>query len=198
MFLCTAFRSPVGAIRARPSHALKAFTTSALVAAKSLPPRIMIDENDLEENFLKGSGPGGQKIVCAPSHHNFRQHQLTPAHVQNKTSSAVQLKHLPTGMVIKCQSTRSRTQNRKIARRQLADKVEFLEKGPESRIALREERLRQKKASKRNKTLKKYRKLFGQDDEDEEEVEDVDTKEVNTEKVEQEKEKEELGEGKRM
>lgn len=31
--------------------------------AAQLPPRIVIPEDDIEESFLKGSGPGGQKIV---------------------------------------------------------------------------------------------------------------------------------------
>lgn len=32
--------------------------------AAQLPPRLVISEDDIEESFLKGSGPGGQKIVC--------------------------------------------------------------------------------------------------------------------------------------
>ena len=66
MFLRTAFRSPLGAITTHPHPALRCFGTSALVAAKPLPPRPTVNEADLVENFLKGSGPGGQKIVCTP------------------------------------------------------------------------------------------------------------------------------------
>ncbi|KAL8781723.1 MAG: hypothetical protein Q9203_000164 [Teloschistes exilis] len=105
--------------------------------AAQLPPRIVIKKDEIEESFLKGSGPGGQKI--------------------NKTSSAVQLKHLATGMVVKSQATRSRSQNRSIARRLLADKLEEAEKGPESRTALKEEIKRKKKASKSKKARRKYR-----------------------------------------
>ncbi|KAL2039174.1 hypothetical protein N7G274_008223 [Stereocaulon virgatum] len=104
-----------------------------------LPPRLVIREEDIEEAFLKGSGPGGQKI--------------------NKTSSAVQLKHIPTGTVIKSQATRSRSQNRKIARRILAEKIEEAEKGPESRAALKAGIKSKKKASKSKKAKRKYRKL---------------------------------------
>ncbi|KAL8802899.1 MAG: hypothetical protein Q9182_003515 [Xanthomendoza sp. 2 TL-2023] len=107
--------------------------------AAQLPPRIVISEDDVEESFLKGSGPGGQKI--------------------NKTSSAVQLKHIPTGMVVKSQATRSRSQNRSIARRLLADKLEDAEKGTESRTALKSEVKRKKKASKAKKARRKYRAL---------------------------------------
>ncbi|KAI9786903.1 MAG: hypothetical protein M1839_005134 [Geoglossum umbratile] len=106
---------------------------------KQMPPRPTIKEEDIEEAFLKGSGPGGQKI--------------------NKTSSAVQLKHLPTGQVTKSQATRSRSQNRKIARKLLAEKLEEMEKGPESRRAMKGEVARKRKASKTKKAKRKYRNL---------------------------------------
>lgn len=45
-------------------------TTGAVTGAGSrpLPPRIKIDEGEIVENFLKGSGPGGQKIVSPWAH----------------------------------------------------------------------------------------------------------------------------------
>ncbi|KAH0566400.1 hypothetical protein GP486_000183 [Trichoglossum hirsutum] len=104
-----------------------------------MPPRPTISEENIEESFLKGSGPGGQKI--------------------NKTSSAVQLKHIPTGLIIKSQATRSRTQNRKIARRLMAEKLEETEKGPESRRAVKAEVAKKRKASKTKKARRKYRNL---------------------------------------
>ena len=78
---------------------------------------------------------------------------------QNKTSSAVQLVHAPTGMVVKSQATRSRSQNRKIARRILGEKLEEQEKGPESRVAIKAEVKRKKKASSDKKARRKYRRL---------------------------------------
>lgn len=63
-----------------------------------------IREADLVEKFILGSGRGGQKI--------------------NKTSSCVYLKHLPTGIEIKCQQDRSREINRYLARRELCDRLE--------------------------------------------------------------------------
>ena len=93
----------------------------------------------------------------------------TSPSLQNKTSSAVQLKHIPTGMTIKSQATRSRSQNRKIARRLLAEKIEAVEKGPESRTALKAEIKRKKKASKTKKARRKYKTLKdGVEAEDEE------------------------------
>lgn len=117
----------------------RAFSSTTIPLEKALPPRPIIPETDIVESFLKGTGPGGQKI--------------------NKTSSAVQLKHIPTGIVVKCQETRSRPQNRKIARRLLADRLDELVKGPESRTAIKIERARVKKASATKKTRRKYRKL---------------------------------------
>ncbi|RDL35154.1 uncharacterized protein BP5553_07085 [Venustampulla echinocandica] len=96
-------------------------------------------EEEFTEVFLKGSGPGGQKI--------------------NKTSSAVQLKHIPTGLVLKVQSTRSRTQNRKLARQMLADRLEQQTKGAESRTAVVGEVKRKKKSSATKKSKRKYRLL---------------------------------------
>ncbi len=60
-------------------------------------------EEDLEESFILGSGPGGQKV--------------------NKTASAVRLYHVPSGMMIKCGLNRSRELNRWEARRELAEKI---------------------------------------------------------------------------
>jgi len=62
-----------------------------------------IEEADLEEIFVRSSGPGGQKV--------------------NKTSSCVVLKHKPSNIVIKCMETRSRELNRFLARRRLTDRI---------------------------------------------------------------------------
>jgi len=61
---------------------------------------------DLLEKFVRGSGAGGQKI--------------------NKTSNCVFLKHLPTGVCIKCQMDRSREMNRFLARRELCQQLEAI------------------------------------------------------------------------
>ena len=79
--------------------------------------------------------------------------------MQNKTNSAVQLKHLPTGLVVKFQGQRSRDYNRKEARRILADKLEAMEKGDASRMALKAQEKARKKASKTKKAKRKYKTL---------------------------------------
>ncbi|RYP77027.1 hypothetical protein DL771_001317 [Monosporascus sp. 5C6A] len=114
---------------------------------QNFPPRPKPPpESEIEESFLKGSGPGGQKI--------------------NKTNSAVQLKHVPTGIVVKSQATRSRSQNRTIARRLLADRLDDLARGGESRSAVVGEARRRKKASSAKKSRRKYRRLAGEPQED--------------------------------
>ncbi|QIX01595.1 hypothetical protein AMS68_007112 [Peltaster fructicola] len=113
--------------------------TTATRAEKALPPRRKILDSEITESFLKGTGPGGQKI--------------------NKTSCAVQLKHIATGIVVKSQETRSREQNRKYARQVLGEKLDALENGAESRTAIKTERARTKKASAAKKSRRKYKKL---------------------------------------
>ena len=80
-------------------------------------------EADLLEKFVRGSGSGGQKI--------------------NKTSSCVFLKHLPSGLCVKCQVDRSRELNRFLARRELCEQLEALRDG---------------KASARNQAIEKLRR----------------------------------------
>ncbi|RYO79896.1 hypothetical protein DL763_009114 [Monosporascus cannonballus] len=136
----------------RPPSVRRSFSSAAVQRKhQNFPPRPKPPpESEIEESFLKGSGPGGQKI--------------------NKTNSAVQLKHVPTGVVVKCQATRSRSQNRTIARRLLADRLDDLARGGASRSAVVGEVRRRKKASSAKKSRRKYRRLAeeGQEDEAEE------------------------------
>lgn len=84
-----------------------------------------IVEEDLVEKFILGSGAGGQKI--------------------NKTHSCVYLKHLPTGIEIKCQSSRSREMNRFLARRELCEELESQRLGRESKRRQQIEKIRRQK-----------------------------------------------------
>lgn len=112
--------------------------------ANKLPSRPTIPESDISEKFIKGgTGKGGQKI--------------------NKTNSKVQLTHIPTGIVVTSQATRSRDQNRKIAREILATKIEELEKGVLSRAQILIARKQMLKARAKKKTKAKYKKLESQD-----------------------------------
>ncbi|EXF78489.1 RF-1 domain-containing protein [Colletotrichum fioriniae PJ7] len=123
-----------------PLVALFSTSPSASLKRHQMPPRPKPPpDSDIEESYLKGSGPGGQKI--------------------NKTSSAVQLKHIPTGIVVKSQATRSRSQNRKIAREILAEKIDNLQNGDQSRSAIVGDVKRKKAASASKKSKRKYRQL---------------------------------------
>jgi protein subunit release factor B len=72
----------------------------------------ILNENDLEEMFVKGSGPGGSAV--------------------NKNSNCVVLKHIPSGIVIKCHESRCVEDNRKLAREKLVLKLDTLENGNDS------------------------------------------------------------------
>jgi protein subunit release factor B len=85
-----------------------------------------IDPRLIEERFVRGGGPGGQKI--------------------NKTASCVQLSYAPLGLGVRCQRERSRSLNRFLALRELVDEIE-LRVSPETSARLRDvERRRKSKA----------------------------------------------------
>jgi protein subunit release factor B len=84
-----------------------------------------IREEELTENFIRGSGSGGQKI--------------------NKTSSCVQLRHAPSGIEIKCQASRLQSSNRFFARRDLCEKLEEQTLGIKSQKKQEQEKIRRQK-----------------------------------------------------
>ncbi|MFH1189374.1 MAG: peptide chain release factor-like protein [Candidatus Omnitrophota bacterium] len=84
-----------------------------------------IKEADIEEQFIRAGGKGGQKV--------------------NKTSACVYLKHRPTGIEVKCQKERSQALNRFLSRRILVDKIEALIRGRESAAEKKYEKIRRQK-----------------------------------------------------
>ena len=115
--------------------------------------KLSIYEKDLQEKFIRSSKKGGQKL--------------------NKTSTCVYLKHIPTGIEVKCQRERSQALNRFIARRIIANKIEAVKLGKLSeenkRIAkirrqkrrrsrrAKEKMLEDKKKQSEKKRLRSYR-----------------------------------------
>ncbi|GES95662.1 formamidopyrimidine-DNA glycosylase isoform X2 [Rhizophagus clarus] len=97
---------------------------------------IELNEQDLVESFVKGSGNGGQKI--------------------NTTSNCVDLKHIPTGIRVQCQKTRSLQQNRNIARKILIERLDNYYNGELSKFNLKKEKIRKKQAKKKKRTKEKY------------------------------------------
>jgi len=98
---------------------------------------------DIEEQFVRGSGKGGQKM--------------------NKTSSTVTLRHLPTGTDVRCQKHREQSNNRISAYKLLILKIEDKVRGAQSQRAqkifklIKQKRKRSKRAQQKVLEAKKHR-----------------------------------------
>ncbi|XP_059850541.1 mitochondrial translation release factor in rescue [Hypanus sabinus] len=108
-------------------HAMLFLTASK----KGLPNLPVVAEADLDEQFVRGHGPGGQAT--------------------NKTSNCVVLKHVPSGIVVKCHQTRSVDQNRKIARTILQQKLDVYYNGIDSEVMKQKQEQQWKKQEKKKK-----------------------------------------------
>lgn len=93
--------------------------------------RCGLREEDMRESFIRGGGPGGQKI--------------------NRTASCVQLRHLPTGLEVRMQEARSQALNRFHARRRLCELLENQTLGADSPEAKKAARLRKQKDRRRRR-----------------------------------------------
>jgi len=84
-----------------------------------------VREEDLEEHFVRSGGRGGQNV--------------------NKVSTCVVLRHVPSGIHVKCQRERSQALNRFLARRDLLDKIEARRRGEAEAGAAERARIRRQK-----------------------------------------------------
>ena len=100
---------------------------------KTRMERFGIFEDDLDESFIRSSGPGGQNV--------------------NKVATAVFLRHRPTGIAVKCQRERSQAQNRFLARVMLLEEFERRRKEKHAAALHQREKLRRQKR-KRSKAAK--------------------------------------------
>jgi protein subunit release factor B len=98
-----------------------------------------IREADLIERFIRSGGPGGQNV--------------------NKVSTCVYLKHVPTGIEVKCQQERSQALNRFLARRIIVDKIEGMLLGKESEKQHRIEKIRRQKRRRSRRAKEKVLEL---------------------------------------
>ncbi len=94
-----------------------------------------VREEDLAESFVRSSGKGGQHV--------------------NKTSTCVHLRHIPTGLEVKCGTDRSQSVNRFLARRELLDRIARLRGESTSRDREREAAAK-RKAKQRKRSRMKY------------------------------------------
>jgi len=94
-----------------------------------------IEERDLEEKFVRSSGRGGQKV--------------------NKTSTCVYLRHIPTGIEVKCMKERSQSLNRFLARRELVWRIER-RSGQVTAEGLQIDRTRKQKSKRKKRASLKY------------------------------------------
>ena len=95
--------------------------------------RLGLRESDFEESFIRSGGAGGQNV--------------------NKVASCVVLKHVPTGLEVRCQRERSQGLNRFLAKRLLIEKIEAVRLGAQSEQQQAFERIRRQKR-KRSKRAK--------------------------------------------
>jgi protein subunit release factor B len=92
---------------------------------KALMAEASVFEDDLEETFILGGGPGGQKT--------------------NKTSNVVRLSHGPSALQVRYGENRSREINRWLARRMLAEMILEREQGRKSAEQQAREKIRRQK-----------------------------------------------------
>ena len=104
-------------------------------ALKIIMEDLGIREADIEESFVRSGGHGGQNV--------------------NKTSTCVYLKHIPTGIEVKCRKERSQALNRYHARVLLVKKIERQIRGQQSAEIQRIEKLRRQKRKRSKKAREK-------------------------------------------
>ena len=96
-----------------------------IAALEARMEKLGITDDTLTEKFIQGSGSGGQKV--------------------NKTASCVYLKHITSGIEVKCQQQRSRELNRFLARRELCERLEEIRDGKKSARQQAQEKIRRQK-----------------------------------------------------
>jgi protein subunit release factor B len=112
-------------------------TPATIAKIRELMAEASVFEEDIEESFILGGGPGGQKT--------------------NKTSNVVRLKHEPSGLNIRFGETRSREDNRWLARRALAEAI--LER-ENKRKSARQQAAEKKRRQKRRRSRRQKQRML--------------------------------------
>jgi len=112
-------------------------TPATIARIRKLMAEASVFEEDIEESFILGGGPGGQKT--------------------NKTSNVVRLKHEPSGLNIRFGETRSREDNRWLARRALAEAI--LER-ENKRKSARQQAAEKKRRQKRRRSRRQKQRML--------------------------------------
>jgi protein subunit release factor B len=94
-----------------------------------------LSEKDLDEKFVRSRGAGGQKV--------------------NKSSTCVYLRHVPSGLAVKIQKSRSQGLNRYYARKRLCEILEDKQLGKDSPEAKKLSKIRKQKDRRRRKAIAK-------------------------------------------
>lgn len=110
-----------------------AFPANMSVSMERMAKELGVKPEDVVEQFVRGSGKGGQKV--------------------NKTSSAVMLTHLPTNVSVRGDAHRSQALNRREAFKLLLLKIEVEKKGKESKL-MRAAYKRKKQKDRRSRRAK--------------------------------------------
>ena len=107
-------------------------STDKLTQLEQRMAALGVRETDIDETFVRSGGAGGQKV--------------------NKSSSCVMMLHKPTGLRVKCQTTRHQGLNRFLARRLLLDKIERRQRGYVEGERSRIEKIRRQKRKRSRRT----------------------------------------------
>ena len=94
-----------------------------------------VHEADIDEKFIRSGGPGGQNV--------------------NKVATCVQLKHIPTGIIVKVQKDRTQGVNRFLARRSLVSKIEERLTGKPTKEQLKIQKIQKQKKRRKRRTKSK-------------------------------------------